>query len=236
MKIECVIWCNNYSDFLNHTLPYNKHYFDNVMVVTSTKDEKTIKICDINNIMCIQLDDDVIDQGVAINEGLKNLKYNEWVVRLDADIWLPQRTRHILNNLNNQGVLEKKKIYGIDRLMCNSYEDWLKFKDNPQIHEGWVYMHLNAFEMGVRLVAYNSSGYIPIGFFQLWNVEATGINSYPVEHGEVDRMDVIHAKKWDRKNRVLLPEIVGVHLDSKKSEMGENWDNGRSTPFFGFEK
>jgi hypothetical protein len=82
-----------------------------------------------------------------------------------------------------------------------------------------------------------SEGYEPIGFFQLWNPNGSGIKRYPETHGAADRTDVQFAKKWPRANRALIPEIIGIHLDSENAtvdEMGKNW-NGRKTKTFGYE-
>jgi hypothetical protein len=91
------------------------------------------------------------------------------------------------------------------------------------------------FPMGVRIGEYMSEGYEPIGFFQMWNPNGSGITEYPNQHGAADRTDVLFAKKWKRQNRILIPEIIGIHLDSENStinEMGKNW-NGRKTAYFG---
>jgi hypothetical protein len=80
-----------------------------------------------------------------------------------------------------------------------------------------------------------SEGYEPIGFFQLWHPNTSGIKLSPDEHGAADRTDVQFAKKWPRVNRVLIPELIGIHLDSENSavdEMGKNW-NGRKSKLFG---
>ncbi len=240
-KIEVITYCYNYSDFLCEVIGENKQHFDNYIVVTAEEDVDTIQLCDLHNITCLIKNHKEYEgadfRGSCLNYALENLKYNDWVINLDADIWLPPRTRSFLDFKN----LDDQCIYGIDRLMCNSYKDWLKFKKNPKIHEGWVYMHLDSFKMGVRNVYYGGDmeGYIPIGFFQMWNVGATGINKYPYVHemnieGWQDRIDTLHAKKWLPSKRGFIPEIVGVHLDSDGT-MGANWDNGRKTPFFGIE-
>lgn len=238
-KIECVTYCNNYSDFLSETLPFNKHYFDNYIVATSLQDKKTIELCDLLNVHCIALDESKYEadefRSHCLNKALNELKYNDWAVNLDADVWLPPRTRDLLEIKS----LDEKFIYGMDRMMCNSYEEWRKFIKQPKIHEGWIYLHLNAFEMGVRNVAYTEDGYVPIGFFQLWNVRESGIKDYPIKHIDKkkwqERVDTIHAKRWKPEHRGFIPDIVAVHLESEQSEMGVNWDNGRKSPYFGIE-
>lgn len=230
MKIEAVTVCVNYSDFLAHTLPHNKNHFNKIVIVTDTKDINTKKVCDFYNVMCVQTDvfyenGNKINKGKGINEGLKHLDMDGWVVHLDADIYLPPLTRSILENLE----LDNKTIYGIDRMMCPSYKDWINFIDNPSLlHEGWIYVHPNAFPMGVRIAEYKGKGWEPIGFFQMWNPKGSGVFEYPKEHGAVDRSDVIFAKKFPRSKRQLLPEIISIHIDSESVQMGKNW-SGRQT-------
>jgi len=233
MKIEAVTVCVNYSDFLAHTLPHNKNHFNKIVIVTDTKDIATKKVCDFYNVMCVQTDvfyenGNKINKGKGINEGLKHLDMDGWVVHLDADIYLPPLTRSILENLE----LDNKTIYGIDRMMCPSYKDWMNFIDNPSLlHEGWIYVHPTAFPMGVRIAEYKGKGWEPIGFFQMWNPKGSGVFEYPKEHGAVDRSDVIFAKKFPRSKRQLLPEIISIHIDSEQAHMGKNWSGRQTTKF-----
>jgi hypothetical protein len=119
--------------------------------------------------------------------------------------------------------------------MCPNFEQWSNFLLNPDLlHSGWVYIHPTRFPMGVRIGEYMSEGYEPIGYFQLWNPNESGIKLYPEEHGAADRTDVIFAKKWPRAKRALIPEIIGIHLDSENAtleQMGMNWKGRKSKPF-----
>jgi len=238
MYLEAVIVCVNYSDFLAHTLPHNKSHFDNLIVITDTKDKETEKLCEYYHVKCIQTDifyenGNSFNKGAAINYGLSQLNNKGWVMHLDADIYLPPLTRHILENI----PLEAHKIYGADRLMCPSYEGWIKFLSVPRnIQEGWVYIHLNSFPIGVRIAEYNNknAGYEPIGYLQLWNPRGSGVFNYPTEHDYCDRTDVLHCKKFPRQNRELLPEIVVIHLESEGllvDSMGKNWKGRKTKPF-----
>ncbi len=70
----------------------------------------------------------------------------------------------------------------------------------------------------------------------MWHPITSDVKLYPDEHSGADRTDVLHAKKWKRKQRVLIPEIIAIHLDSEDAtvkEMGRNW-NGRKTKLFGY--
>jgi glycosyltransferase involved in cell wall biosynthesis len=239
MILEGVIVCVNYSDFLAHTLPYNKTMFNKLVVVTDTKDTATKKLCEYHHVECVQTDvfydnGDTFNKGKAINVGLSKLTMSDWVVQLDADIYLPPLTRQILDRIE----LDSKTIYGIDRLMCPDYKSWIEFIENPKpIQEAYIYIHPTAFPVGVRIAEYMSKGYEPIGYFQMWNPKATGIFTYPDKHGKADRTDVLHAKQFTRLKRQLIPELLCIHLESEGltiGNMGKNW-NGRKTSWFGIE-
>ena len=238
MYLEGVIVCVNYADFLAHTLPHNKNQFNNLVVVTDTKDQKTKEICEYYHVKCLQTDifyenGNDFNKGAAINYALSELEQQDWIIHMDADIYMPPLTRHVLENL----PLEEHKIYGADRLMCPSYDEWDKFMNEPsRIHEGWIYIHMNSFPMGVRIAEYmnKSAGWEPLGYFQLWNPKGSGVFDYPTEHDYCDRTDVLHAKKFPRKDRELLPEVLLIHLDSEglnTDQMGKNW-KGRKTSKF----
>lgn len=238
MHLEGVTVCVDYSDFLAHTLPTNKQHFDKYVVVTSVNDKLTQRLCEYHNIETVVTDKfyedgDVFNKAKGINEGLKRLSMKGWVVHMDADIYLPPLTRPILERID----LREDTIYGMDRMMCPSYESWNKYitQPTPPTHEGWIYVHPTIFPMGVRIAEYHSKGYEPIGYFQLWNPKVSGITTYPQQHGAADRTDVLFAKQWPRKQRALIPEIIAIHLDSENlnlKDMGKNW-NGRKTAWFG---
>lgn len=236
MYIECVQVCVNYADFLAHTLPANKIHFNRMVVVTTTKDQATKDLCDYHNVECVQTDvffenGDKFNKGKGINAGLERLTMRGWVVHLDADMYLPPLFRSILEKIELHG----DHIYGIDRMMCPSYESWVKFIEKPKLlHRGWVYIYADAFPMGVRIGEYNNKGYSPIGFFQLWHPDTSQVYRYPTRHGAADRTDVQFAKFWPRLRRGFIPEIIAIHLESEGlavEQMGKNW-NGRKTVQF----
>lgn len=238
MYIECVMVCVNYADFLAHTLPHNKQHFDHMVVVTTPEDKDTQAVCNHYNVECLTTREmtsngEAFNKGKGINVGLQYLSKRDWVVHIDADIYLPPLTRGILERIS----LDKNTIYGLDRMMCPTFEAWTEYISKPKpTHTGWVYIHPTIFPMGVRIAEFMSEGYEPIGFFQMWHPSTSTVTLYPETHGAADRTDVLHAKKWPRKYRALIPEIIAIHLDSEDldlKEMGKNW-NGRKTKMFGY--
>jgi hypothetical protein len=225
--------CDRYSDFLRCTLPQNKHLFDRIVVVTSAEDVETRKICEFHHVECVRTDAlrsrwQEFCKGDGINEGLKRLEMSDWVVHLDADIWLPPQTRILLE----RAELEKSMIYGIDRFIVKGYAAWDKFLEKPRLqHECDAYIHLDAFPLGTRVMSSNGGGYIPIGFFQLWNPKVSGVTRYPQNHTDAGRTDMLFAKMWRREHRGFIPEIVGYHLESVDSTMQANWSGRKTAPF-----
>lgn len=234
-KIEVVTVCVGYSDFLRWTLPFNKNQFDRFVVVTSPKDTETLRLCEYWHVETVPTDSffaggDKFNKANGINDCLKRLTLDDWVLHLDADIFLPSRAGNILKSL----PLNPKKLYSADRLNCKSFEDFLAFYEKPELqHPNNGFMSFNRFENGARLLDLDADGWLPVGYFQLWHPNSSGVFSYPNEHGAADRTDVEFTRRWTRENRELLPEIVGVHLESEDCAKGANWE-GRTTKYFGF--
>lgn len=237
MILEAVIVCVNYADFLSYTLPLNRIHFDKIVVVTSPADKDTQKLCEYYHVQCVQTnvfyeDGAIFNKAKGINVGMQELTQAGWVLHLDGDIVLPPQFRTTLDPID----LDPSFIYGVDRLMCTSYQDWAKHLANPHLtQEDGVYIHPNNASMpiGTRIAKYGTvDGYIPIGFFQLWNPTVSGINHYPQEHGDAGRSDMLFAMLWPRNKRGFIPEIVTIHLESEKiTKMGANWQ-GRTTQQF----
>jgi glycosyltransferase involved in cell wall biosynthesis len=90
-KIELITVCKKYSDFLKITLPINKKYFDNVIVITDQEDIETQELCKKENVNFVIYDgfnkmNAKFNFGGARNFGIQNLKYCDWVIFLDSDI------------------------------------------------------------------------------------------------------------------------------------------------------
>ena len=231
MFIEAVIVCSGYADFLGHTLPRNLGHFDHVTVVTSHDDGETRKLCAKYSVECRPTDllswrGETFAKGRAIDLGLSYLLRKDWVVHLDADIVLPPNTRRTLENL----PLDPESIYGIDRVNCPNYEAWQAYASGETHQNYWHWlMTPPPFPLGARLVR-SEHNFVPIGFFQLWHGKHD--RRYPIRQPSAEHTDFLHAMQWPADKRRLIPELIGVHLESGPARMGANW-SGRRTPPFG---
>jgi glycosyltransferase involved in cell wall biosynthesis len=177
--------------------------------------------------------------GAAINEGLKSLKLDDWVLVIDADIMLPPNARQTLERV----PLVRNGIHGIDRVHCRGRAAWDRFTTEPRPVREWEVGQLRDFPVGARITAPASvtgdprlAGYVPLGFFQLWNAAQNGIRDYPIdERGTAEGSDILHALRWPRISRQLIPDLVGIELGTDQpTDVGVNW-NGRRTPEFSLE-
>ena len=236
-QLEAVIVCDGYPDFLAQTLPHNKQLFDKIVVVTSYEALQTRRICEHWHVQCVMTDDlqtrkGLFCKGKGINAGLNALGKAGWVAHIDADIFLPPQTRLLLQNAQ----LDPSMLYGIDRFLVRGHQEWLEFIEQPRLqHESETYIHLNAFPLGTRVMHHYAGGYVPIGFFQLWNPTVSGVTSYPEDHTDAGRGDTLFAQQWPRAKRSLLGELVGYHLESEDARNAANWC-GRKTSYFGVSK
>ena len=234
MKIEAVIICKNYGDFLTHTLPENLHHFDRLVVVTHPEDKETISLCSKYSVDCVQTtvmheDGDKFNKGRAINLGLGHLRGLDWILHIDADIVLP----HNFKNMLHRAKLNPKNIYGADRMNVYGYDHWMDHKHKliPHYSHGYFVQPPKEYNVGARII-HHELGYTPIGYFQLWHKSQA--KRYPINQGNAEHTDVLFAAQWSREDRILLPEILVCHLESNLGpiEMGLNWE-GRKSPRFG---
>ncbi len=231
MKIEAVIVCVDYADFLAETLPHNLPHFDRTLVITSPGDLETQELCRRMSVpfyatSLFHKDGDTFNKARGIDFGLGYLRYNDWVVHLDADVYLPPMTRKWLE----WRPLDPESLYGIDRVNCVGYEPWKAFL--AEHHTGHDYMcrtRVPPFPLLDRIAIRDYGGYVPIGFFQMWH---GGLGRrYPIAKGNAEHTDVLHAIQWGEHQRHLIPEVIGVHLQSAHSPLGANW-GGRTTARF----
>lgn len=239
--LEAITVCVGYDDFLRAVIPYNLSMFDRWIIVTEPNDTATRELCRQYGLEMFQTEDGhdagEFSKGRMIERGLQHLSNDGWRVHIDADIALPRHFRQLVN----MAELQDDTVYGADRIMIRTWEDWQKMKGSGYLEGGqYTYSHSinfpKSFEVGSRWVC-PLTGYVPIGFFQMWHSsqdEWRGIRvkPYPRHHNSACRTDVQHGLQWDRKKRELLPEVLVVHLESENnSSMGVNWKGRKTKPF-----
>jgi len=241
MKPQAVTVSVNYADFLVHTLEENHKLFDKWVIVTDTKDTPTKELCDKysdKGVICIQTDifysnGASFNKFKGINEGLKYIDRDKWVLFLDSDIVIHDMFNHILKNIS----LDESCIYGLDRLNCKGLVAWNQYKkDGGIVVDNWL-LHDSGLKFGSRLVHYYGhedgdgqfAGWNPIGFFQLAHPSA--FSRYPDNTKGADHCDIMFARLWPRDKRIFIPETLVIHLESADTKKADNWYGRKSSPF-----
>lgn len=234
MRLEAVVICDGYADFLAHTLPRNRNQFDRMVIVTSPEDEDTQRLATYHHCQVVATDAlntrwGEFHKAKGINVGLAELKLDDWVVHLDADIVLPPRAKDLMGRAD----LDPACIYGCDRFMLRGTDEWERHVLEPTpLHDQNIYLHLDQpWPLGTRFWRYDYGGFIPIGFFQLWHPATSGHYGYPDDHSDAGRTDMLFAAQWPRRKRQLLPEVVVYHLESADASGGSNWNGRVTAPF-----
>ena len=222
----------NYSDILSHTLSRNKEYFD-ITVITTPEDKKTQRLCEIYGVRCLKTNafyDGDFNKGKAINEAIQTLCLtpDTWVLHLDADIWLHPQAIQSLYSLK----LNPLNLYGVDRIMIESFREWSNFVSMPDVYEGNWLLNLSRFKVGSRITQYwSGQNWQVLGFFQLWNPFWSNIYHYPSSN-DSSQSDIVFSSLFKRENRILLPEVMAVHLENGESQTGKNWKGRKVLNFF----
>ena len=111
--MKCLIVSVNYSDILKYTLPYNKHHFEEILVVTHPDDNQTINIA-LDNEVQLYLTQSFYSRGAHFNkwspteEGLDRLGRSGPLCLLDADIMLPKDSE--ITSTHGRLIIPKRRM------------------------------------------------------------------------------------------------------------------------------
>jgi len=228
LRLEIVTTCVGFDDFLDATLQLNFPHADTFIVVTSHQDRKTQAVAQKHGAICVETDlfrknGRNFNKGAAINAGMDYFQYYGWRLHIDADIVLPDNFRRILFNLAH---LDPNAIYGADRADVVGYGALLALRGTPQ-HLWRCLIEAPGLAVGARYVD-PLRGYVPLGFFQLWN--AFTQKCYPYSLGSAAHDDIMFAAQWPQSHRRHLASTICYHLCSRPPRWSENWDGNRKQP------
>ena len=205
-KIDVIIVSVDYNDFLEITLK-NTTSILNVTVVTSSSDTVCQELCKQFGANCIITDrmyenGDIFNKGKAINEGIKSLKNPDWILLLDADIYLQSDFLEVLKNsdIRSQSLLLCKRLILEDN---DSFIRWQNGEDVGKMER--------------------SKGF---GYFQMFNIKKFNrvSNIFPEEYSDASLSDIVFRDLFS--DRLELNTYV-VHLGKSY----QNW-TGRKTKKF----
>lgn len=231
LRLEAVTVSTGFDDILDITLGLNHAHFDHYIVVTSHDDRKTQAVARKYSATCVQTDlfrknGRNFNKGAAINAGFDYFQHHGWRLHLDSDILLPDNFRRVLFNHSH---LEPHCLYGADRLNVIGRKniEALRCNRQHQHHHKLLLGENVEGRLGHRLVC-DLRGYLPLGFFQLWNAQTQ--KPYPHSLGTAAHDDMMFSALWPAHCRRHLPTVICYHLCPATPKVGENWDGKRKQP------
>lgn len=141
--MKALTTCVEFDDFLALTLPRNARHFEEVMVITAPRDQKTPEVVKaVPNARLFVTDafyrppptfkksaitkedpaQPLYNRGLAIEEGLDILGRQGWIVFWDADIVMPEQMELAKIEIGN--------LYSCRRRQCPHPENWTGQMDN----------------------------------------------------------------------------------------------------------
>ena len=177
-KINAVTVSIDYSDYLEKII-LNRQQVDRWVIVTHKSDKKTIRLCESYNVEYI-LSRDIYSnmspfaKGKAINEGLKYLESDDWVLQIDSDILLPDNFKASVNALH----LDVDTLYGARRTnISGSIINEITPDGNPVVGD-------------------------IIGFFQLWH--SSKFSDYVDKSKTASEDDSQHSRRFLKREALDL--------------------------------
>lgn len=209
LPLRCIIICVNYSDYLKYTLPYNRHHYHEVVIVTAERDPPTIEVarqCDAQVFLTDAFWEDgaVFNKFKALEQGLDHFGRHGLLAIKDADVLWPKE-------IVPQWVVQRGEIHTPFRRMLVDFcgiipreEDWTTTLRRHHFQLQWT------------------------GYTQVFHADDPHLGSPPwhlTNWRYAGGGDTVFQYKWPANKKVRPPFEV-LHLGPAET----NW-SGRASPY-----
>lgn len=206
--LKGIMVCVDYADLLALTLPYNRHHFHQLMVVTTEQDRATRELAVKHHCLVYETDafyrnGATFNKWLALEEGLDRLGRDGWMCIMDADVCWPK----IVPTVD----LKVGKLYTPERRMCPTIPQVIPSEDLWGSYE----LHRNRAEWAGYSQIFHAKDPVLKGAGQYW---------HEIDWKHAGGADSFFQMRWDPKDKVRPPFEV-LHLGLA----GHNWF-GRATP------
>ncbi len=205
--MRAIIICVDYSDYLSLSLPYNRHHFEEVVIVTSPSDEQTVKIAKDNKARVFQTEafyEDGADfnKYKALEQGLDFMGRTGWLSIMDADVVWPKSIPEFSRQIGHL-YTPLRRMLRTPNASLPQEEDWKDIEYHPCMREFSGYTQIfHASDPVLGQAPWHETN---------WKHAGGG--------------DTFFQFKWKEENKVR-PPFECLHL----GEDGTNWC-GRATPY-----
>ena len=230
----------DYADLLAITLPYNRHHFSEIWVVTSSADEQTKAVAQAHGAHVFVTDSfyangAAFNKWLALEEGLDAMGRDGWLCLMDSDVLWPmdvisaEYIRTLVIGMQH-GSIKQDTHLKIGTICSPLRRMWNTFPHNP------MPIRTTDLMLGDCRVPGGSRWQdFPIhrninewaGYSQIFHASDPALGSPPwhqVDWKHAGGADSFFQQKWKPENKVRPPFEV-LHL----GPAGQNW-YGRATP------
>lgn len=229
-QLRAILVSVDYSDILQYTLPWNRHHFSEVLIVTSHHDVSAHTLalrngCRFFATNAFTRNGAVFNKWLALEEGLDHFGRWGWTCLMDADVLWPK--------VIPQYPMERGHLYSPLRRMYENFSDWVHAPNPYHPNPG-----SGAADLSVTLPfpPENQWRQYPVhrnvsewaGYTQIFHAEDPHLGLPPwhqVDWTHAGGADSFFQFKWPPARKVRPPFEV-LHL----GPAGRNWC-GRSTPY-----
>jgi hypothetical protein len=207
--LRAIVVSVDFADLLAVTLPYNRHHFEDVLIVTSTADKDTPRVARDYQAKVFATESfyepgAVFNKHKSLEEGLDYMGRYGWICLLDADVLWPCE-------LPSRFPLSRGRIYGPSRREMKDLSG-LVVPDESKWEQFPIWPPCPCPLLG--------------GFSQIFHADDAG---HPPWHDlnwrHAGGGDTVFQQRWPIRNRIRLPFAV-LHL----GPVGVNWC-GRTMPY-----
>ncbi len=218
--ISAILICIDYDDFFSFSAPTLVKAFDRVIVITEENQESVIHICRQHGFETVFSRQKnyrglKFNLPALLNDGIRQKKLNDWICKIDSDIYFPDGMKDVLKN----EVKDIHSIYYTNRYFC----------ETPEILR--TYERTNDFS--VLEPPYEETTDV-LGFVQLFNLNSIYLKNveFPYEQEFYAppsfTNDRIFSQQWPVHLRTMLSKNV-IHLGLEA--IGTNWFGRKSQKF-----
>lgn len=207
-KIEAIIICFSYLDYLSLTLARNLEVFDHVIIVTLPNDPVEKYCNSLNSDKLTIIPTNIMfengaqwNKGAAIALGIQHLKYNKFFCTLDSDIYLHSNFHSDFFEF----AKNKELAYGSRRFLLPTKKDFEDFVSGKTTEKDYLLL---------RGAIY--------GFFAVFSCESAAFQNFLKKYngigyiywiGENHSIDWMYLREWAGATMVYDPEPTKPYPD-----------------------
>lgn len=214
-KVTLLVISVGFDDFLSYTLPHNCKLFDATYVLTHPDDKKTQDVATANGCKIVATDvfykdGAIFNKGAGLRFAQDQIPKEGWLLITDPDILMPTSIRKRIRKNN----LDPARLYGAARRIVHNCDikQYLANRDRNLTH------------LTNSLIPRFYGKRIPVGYFQLYNLDRYPTRRYSSGFKTCEKSDVYFSLLWSWHEIAWMRKTEVIHL----GDLRMNWETRKS--------